>query len=265
MLLNGLLNVRPLLIKDFENTKNVGEKVNLHLVTFLCSDIFEYLLSHQMENDKVDSTSLNWTDRGLLLRIVEERFYKSGKNLANANSIWYKYFDASVKGIQTKTYLANAVLPRPRDMIFLSKAALNVAIDRAHSKITEDDILYAEQQYSKHAVNALINENVVLYPQLENFLYELVGGDTILSFGEVWRKADEVGVPSQKINTFIEHLTEQWFFGLEVSRGRFEYLYEDSYHKRLKALSLRYVNSARAETRRYRVNKAFCYELSLNV
>lgn len=263
LLLSGLLSVRPNITKDFENIRTHNSKVNLALTIFLRSDVFDHLLSRQVENDKVDFTNLNWTDRGLLTRIVEERFYRSSRNIANSNGIWYKYFASEVKSTPTKAYLANAVLPRPRDIIYLSKVALSTAIDRGHSRIEEDDLITAEQRYSKYAVDALINENVALYPNLDSFLYELIGESSVLSFGEIAEIAEKAQIPPSRINAFIEHLTDQWFFGLETSRGNLDYLYIHADQRRIKAKAMKYISRNRGRMRYYQINTVFRNELEI--
>ena len=58
-----------------------------------------------------------------------------------------------------KQYLIDTILPRPRDLLYLVKTALQNAINRSHGRIEEEDLLDAEVEYSHFALNSLMAEN----------------------------------------------------------------------------------------------------------
>jgi nucleoside 2-deoxyribosyltransferase len=261
-LIFGLLNVRQNLIKEFQSQSNGQDSVNLAILVFLRSDIFKHLRSLEREADKIDFRTLNWHDSGLLQRIIEKRFFSSSTAVDNENGIWYRYFCPDVNGKPTKAYMVEAVLPRPRDIIFLAKAALTSAINNGHRVIQQEDMLEAERQYSKHALDALINENRVLYPALEDFLYELVGYSPTVEYSALRHAASSAGIEGRDFEDFIHHMTEQWFLGYETSAGKFEFLFIESRVKRIRALANRIAKNNKS-TRRFQINRVFWEELGL--
>lgn len=261
-LIFGLLNVRQSLLKEFQSGPGERTNISLSVLVFLRSDIFGKLLSLEREADKIEYKTLNWRDQGLLRRIVERRFFSSSKNVDNENGVWYRYFCEKIGPQRTRDYVVETVLPRPRDIVFLSKAALSSAINKGHTLIEEEDILEAERLYSKHALDALLNESRVLYPRLEDFMFDLYGGGIVLSYGDVRSAAETSGVGGQQLELFIEHLVEQWFLSVEVKKGEFKYLYDERDAKRYYSLARRYVQRTRLP-RRYEINPVYWQELSL--
>ena len=66
-----------------------------------------------------------------------------------ADNIFDQVFNRSVRSQDSFKYILDRTLRRPRETIQFCNRALRKAQDRQHSKITEDDILTAEIQYSE--------------------------------------------------------------------------------------------------------------------
>src|SRR3989442_15518286 len=110
------------------------------------------------------------------------RFYKSGKGLERPEEIWVRYFAPEAKGVRTRDYMIGGILPRPRDLIYLSKATLDNAINRGHGRIEAQDVIDAEKKYSQFALESLLVESNYRISQLESLLYEFAGSNEIISY-----------------------------------------------------------------------------------
>jgi hypothetical protein len=73
-LLLGLLGAVGRVSQDFEREDSWRQRIELSLVVFLRSDIYAYLQRAAREPDKIPSQVLSWTNREMLLRLIEERF-----------------------------------------------------------------------------------------------------------------------------------------------------------------------------------------------
>jgi hypothetical protein len=82
-------------------------------------------------------------------------------------NIWQQVFEASVKEQDSFKYVVSRTLRRPRETIQFCNRALRFAQDLHHSKISADDILSAEIQYSAEKIRDLASEFLVQYPYLD--------------------------------------------------------------------------------------------------
>lgn len=201
-------------------------QVNLALVIFLRSDIFSYIMTTAREGDKLAFAKMDWTDPILLRRVIEERFIASlGEKLA-PQEVWEQFFSISVKGMATKDYIVQRIIPRPRDIIFLCKSALSQAINHKHTRIEEEDILEAEKEYSELAVNSLTAEIETQLDRAEEFLYEFVGQSDIVTRDEIVGFLANAGISVDEADTAIELLCDNTFLGLETAPNTFKFMHE---------------------------------------
>src|SRR5690606_20382878 len=143
--------------------------------------------------DKIVTSTVEWDDRAVLMRVIEERFLATRSATTTAEQLWERYFCESVRGTPTPQYLLNRVLPRPRDLILLCNAAVGVAINRQHSRVEEDDVLTAELTYSQFAFEALLVENGITVDEFESLLLHFLGAPAIMSQTEVFNLIDQAG------------------------------------------------------------------------
>jgi len=169
-LLFGLLSVSGRIATDFDRDPTFRGQVNFSLILFLRSDIYAAIIRHAHERDKVPVRRMSWDDQPMLLSVLEERFMTSGLDLGSPQEIWQKFFSATVGSRPIRQYLTDTVLPRPRDLLYLVKTALQYAINRNHGRIEEEDLLSAEVQYSHFALNSLMAENAGQIKKIEKLL-----------------------------------------------------------------------------------------------
>ena len=120
----GLTSVSRAITDEFRRSGPTWRSVNVSVLVFLRSDIFSYLMTHAREADKLVYSSIDWADKRLLQRIIEERFAHSLQQTLPAEEIWSRFFTPTIRGLSAREYLVSHVIPRPRDMIYICKAAL---------------------------------------------------------------------------------------------------------------------------------------------
>lgn len=262
-LLFGLLGVSRRVSQDFGKSDYWRSSVNLSLIIFLRSDIFAQVIKYARERDKISYSRIAWDDPEVLLSVLEERFLASSPAPANPNEAWSRYFCPMVKGIPTREYLAKCIIPRPRDLIYLSKVAISQAVSRRHTKVEEEDILEAQKKYSRYALDSLIVENSIQVEALEALLYEFIGAAEVVTRDEILQKMKACGIPGSKLDEVIELLCDLTFVGREVESGRFEFLYNEEDKLKFQVMARKTTETHPAKVERFRINEAFHAELEI--
>lgn len=226
----------------------------LRLVLFLRADIFEHVRLVAREPDKLNPAILRWDDLELLARVVEERY--SLTTDTPPIELWNKWFCPSVKGIPTREYVLKTVLPRPRDLLYLVNAALEVAINRSHARIEETDLIDAEKRYSQFCFDSILVENGVSVIKLEEILYEFAGSRPIVDRQSVEAVLFKGKVPEDRVDAMIEHLVRLGFFGVEIKGDRWAFLEDLHEYRRDIALAEKYAEQG-GSAQRFKVNPAY--------
>ncbi len=252
----GLLATATRLPIEFKHEDRWREPVNLGLAIFLRSDIFYKLLEVAREPDKIMYSKVAWNDPELLRRVIEERFVASHAGSVEPAELWTRYFCSTVKGVPVKEYLTHQILPRPRDLIFLVKAAVAMAVNRTHPVVTESDVLEAEKQYSQYALESIVVENGLTIENLEAILYEFVGSRAHLTREQVETCLAKASVPKEQYGRVIDHLSGLTFLGVEVSENKFRFA-EDPQEYRKTLVLARKLAEQRGGGLRYTINPAF--------
>jgi hypothetical protein len=258
----GLLKAASRLSNDFRSVSATQETVNISLAVFIRADIFYRVMTIARERDKIPHTIISWTDREQLIRVLEERMISSRVSASRQN-VWERFFDKEVGGVPPKQYFLSRILPRPRDLIVFAKAAITTAINRKHSKITADDILTAEKQYSQYAIDSILVENGISIPELETLIYEFAGARSIVTRDAVDQNLQRAGIAESMWNTVVEHLCGLTFLGVEVKQDDFRFA-DDEQEARKDAVRARNVAEALGRPPRYKINPAFCAFLEID-
>lgn len=118
---------------------------------------------------------------------------------------FHEVFPDNVLKHPTEDYILDRTMLRPRDAIVFVNECLEVAQGKAG--VSPKDIRKAESSYSKKRFNALVDERILLYPDLakytdflnnrkHRFAYREIDSDTIET---LILKLDEEGNPKDKI------------------------------------------------------------------
>lgn len=257
----GLLDAANRLRTEFRRSDSRRYPVNLNVVIFLRSDIFDRLLIVAREPDKIPYSKLLWGDRELLMRVIEERFVASHEGTVRPEEMWKRYFCERVRGLPPREYFATRILPRPRDLVFFVKAAMAMAVNRNHASVTQEDILDSEKQYSQFAFGNVLIENAVTTDRMEDVVYEFVGCSPSLNEEEVVSKLTSAGVSDAQ--GMIELLCAVSFLGLETRKDRFRFVDDPQEYRKALKLAQQVARHQRRSLR-YQIHPAFWAFLELS-
>lgn len=251
----GLLRVAKDIPREFARTDHWRKPMNVSITIFLRNDIFGRVMKSAREPDKIQYDRLAWEDRETLMRIVDERLAVNRGGIS-PDSLWEEVFCPMVGSESSRDYLLRTILPRPRDLVFFTKAALSTAVNRGHSRVEEDDIYEAENLYSQFIFEVVQVENNISLPELEGMMFEFVGGSGILSREEVFRTISKSGVDEDRKEYALRHLIALSFLGVEVRSNEFRYCSNIDEIQKLERLSERFAGDS-AIAPRYQIHKAF--------
>jgi hypothetical protein len=253
-LLFGLLRVTKTIKEEFRRRTKDFE---FSLTLFLRSDIFNFIIEHAREKDKIPYSMINWDNQDLLVRVIEERFYSLCDGLATPDEVWKKYFCSTVKNKPTKEYILERIIPRPRDIIYICKASIDQAINRGHGIVEEADILEGEKKYSQYVFDSLLVENGISVTDLEAVLYEFAGSNEIISHSQVADILIKSGVAKEKIDYVVQLLLNLTFLGLEINKDKFVFIYNENEKHKYHVLARKLTDSKKIKEPRYQINKPF--------
>jgi len=238
--------------KEFSKPRGTLRGLEATLALFIRTDILDAVRSYAREPDKIGARAVDWSDEELLVRVLEERYLVNSGRRGGGGSMWEELFCAEVKGLPTRDYFLWRTLRRPRDFVYFANSALTTAINRRHSIIESSDITYAEREYSRFAIEALIVESESVDLGLEEALYEFAGVGATLSVEQL-KAVLSVVQDAERLQAWLMAAS---FLGLELADGKFEYVEGEVSARRKLRVAMR--NSA-AEGRpiRYRIHPAF--------
>ena len=252
----SLLEVAQGLSMELQRQDSRRQSISISLAIFLRSDIFYKIRKVALEPDKINYSLLKWTDTELLCRVIEERFLSSFETNLDPDVLWQKYFCPTVKGIPTKEYITEAILKRPRDIIYLVNASVTTAINRGHTRIEEEDIIEAEKQYSQHAFESVNVENTLSDINLEDVTLEFVGMPAVLSKSEVVETIQAAGISAEQIEPTIDGLHDLTFLGLETGEDRFVFSDEPESSRKNKIMARRFARR-KGQEERFQIHRVF--------
>ncbi len=258
----GLITAAERVGEELRYGERSRRSTKFNSAIFLRSDIFNRITEAADEPDKISHTRLTWNESELLLRVIEERYVASHGSKSDPADMWHKYFCSEVKGIPTRDYLVSRILPRPRDIVYLVKAAVSFAVNRKHDRVEPKDVLDGEMQYSQYAWDSILVENSSIIPDLDRVLLEFVGGPSVLSESVVRKHISSAGIDAEKVDDVIAQLVSLTFLAVEVSQGTFAYADEKKELQKNMVLASRFATAQGVE-HRYEINAPFRAYLEL--
>lgn len=255
MLLFGLLNVIKEVTEDFAKADYRQKRVNVSLIVFLRSDIFNLILSYANERDKISHSKLIWEDAEQLFRIIENRFEYSAEGITSPEDLWDSFFCKEIDSKEMKKYISDLILPRPRDIIYLFRGAIQEAVNRGHIMVEESDFKTAEFSYSQYALESLLPENGNRLAGLESLLYNFAGSNSIIDEEEIEDLISD-SIESD-METVIDVLCDLTFLGLETKPNEFEFINERRSKEILKRLSKNVWKNSGRTSKRFKIHRAF--------
>lgn len=251
----GLFSAGSQLLTDFRRSDSRRRAVNCTAAIFLRADIFNKVLELAREPDKIVVTRLVWDDPEMLSGVVERRFLAAHPKANSGSELWSKYFPETVMSRPSKEYILSRILPRPRDIVYLVKAAISNAVNRGHSHVEQKDITNAEYIYSKYAMDSILVENSITVPQLESVLYEFAGRSSIVAEDELATILSAARIEGDKQAAVTEHLIWLSFLGLEIKKDEFVFSDDPGEYRKNYVLAQRITENS--GKKRFRVHPAF--------
>jgi hypothetical protein len=141
-----------------------------------------------------------------------------------------------VRGTETRRYILDRILHRPRDIITICNAAVLHAVNGRRPRIEEEDVLAAEVAYSRFAFDALLVENGITIEVLEQVLFEFLDSSPTMTRDEVLEHVSAIPVSSKTSDEVLDHLLLLTFLGIETHDGRFDYADSEETRQRLVVL-----------------------------
>ncbi len=230
----GLLSAVGQVERDFRKETAWRESVHVTLAVFLRADIFDEVRKHAREPDKITTLQVEWDDRELLARVIEDR-YVSQQEGSTPEDLWLDYFCDSVSGRSTRDYLLWRSLPRPRDLVYLCNACVLNAINHKNHRIEEKDVLAAQEDYSRFAFDALRVEGATS-EELDDVLLQFAGALPIMPMSDALNLIADGSGPSTT-DALFSKLVRANFLGIETAEGRFDYPAAEQTEKRARVLA----------------------------
>ncbi|MGV9848010.1 P-loop ATPase, Sll1717 family [Streptomyces sp. NPDC003442] len=257
ILLLGLLGAASKVSDEFKRQGNKLSRVNVTMAVFLRSDIFDEVIKEAREPDKVNTRRIDWSQRILLTRVMDERYLAVRSEGTSPSELWERYFCADVNGRSTREYILDRILPRPRDFVFFCKAAVFHAVNARHDQVDISDIREAERDYSKFALDALLVEYGASVTHLEDVLYEFVGENSVISKENALATiGSTAGIGREESVEILDKLISISFFGIEVREGEFTYPERGPDLRKAKVLARR-ISKGSSKEERLQIHPAY--------
>ncbi|MFD5310564.1 P-loop ATPase, Sll1717 family [Streptomyces ardesiacus] len=258
VLLVGLLGAVSRIAEDFQKENNRLQSVNVTISVFLRSDIYDEVIREAREPDKINTKRIDWTQPDLLKRVMDERYLSARPAGTSPDELWQRFFCTEVDGMPTLDHIFATILPRPRDLVYFCKAAVQNAANARHSVVDESDIHEAEKTYSAFAVDALLVEYGSTIEHLEDVIYEFTGSEDTMSRSTVLELISDGlnGGDGRAAEECLEDLLKISFLGIEVRDGEIWYPERADQLRKAKILARK---TSRREKReeRYQIHPAY--------
>ena len=260
-LIRGLLNVVQDIPRDLGRSTHGLQPVATQVTVLLRSDIFAFVQPLMAEQDKLPIERVVWNERDLLIRVLNQRLLQNAPNQMTEGDVWQQLFPDDVVGVSPIEFILRTTLPRPRDVIFMVKTAINNAINRQHQRVFPDDLLDARDQYSEFAFRSVLAEDDPQRRKLESVLYEFAGADRTVTMPDLQQRMSVAGVENSDVDWYINLLCDIGFLGIPTNNG-FRYSREEGERSMLREMSSR-LAARSGSTETFEVNPAFYQVLQI--
>ena len=210
-----------------------AKDVKLQCLVFVRTDVFEHLVAETPDKGKDSPIRLDWDDPEVFEEVVRRRIETSTDLSGSFRDIWPRLFETHISAEDSFRYMLDRTLMRPRDLIQFLQRAIEVAVNRGHTRVKTEDILQAEHSYSDDLLLTTGAEIGDTRPQLREILFEFERAPCTLTRSAVVSYLVKGGIPPEGIDATIELLVWFGFLGvLSPERGEAEYAYEVRYNVR---------------------------------
>jgi hypothetical protein len=191
--------------------------IDFHCLVFLRNDIYEHLVLETPDKGKDTAITLDWSDKEFFKEIFRRRVTASGELAGSFDEVWETILEPNVGTRDSFSYIVERTLLRPRDFLNFVLRAIEIAINRGHNSVLQDDILRAEESYSEDVLKTIAFELKDVYLNVPDFLYTFPGCKNRLSKQEVLSLLAETGIEEKDLESTINLLCWFGFLGVQKS------------------------------------------------
>lgn len=227
-IITSLLDATRKLQRQFES-----RRVETHAVVFLRNDIYDHLIVHAAERGKDNPAILDWNDPEATKEMVRRRIALSTGLDESFDELWRLFFASHVRGEESFSYILARTLMRPRELLRFLRDCINVAVNRRHEQVTEEDIVFAERSYSDDALVDLAHELKDVRPEFADAPYGFIGVATHIPATEVANALLKACIGRDHREKVIDLLLWSGFLGIYVypDEERYSYQFEHNLQK----------------------------------
>lgn len=202
--------------------------VELHSVTFIRNDIYQHLILEPAERGKETEALLDWNDPEVFKELLARRLSSGLDGDIGFEALWAQFFPSHVSGEESFQFVLNRTLMRPRELLRFVRECIDIGINRRRQKLTEDDMLRAEENYSSDALVDVCLEMKDVNPKFGDVPYAFIGSDVVLSKSDLAERIKEAGIEAAEVSQVIDVLL--WFgvigIYLDDEEERYSYQFE---------------------------------------
>lgn len=206
-------------VKTLLTDKNI--KLDVKQILFLRKDIFDFVMNHVNEPDKLTTMSyeINWENYPQKLKTVIENRYMHALGLADetyTENTWREFFDID-DNRHPFDIIDELITRRPRDIIYFVSRLFESAVNKGHLKVNKDDLMYAIENYTIFLNKNLIAEVKAEYPEIMDILFKLQKHHgKIIEYAEYEAVLEEIGYDSEKRKSFTKTLfSKEYMIGYD--------------------------------------------------
>jgi len=221
LLLRSLLEATRKLQRQFEL-----RGTDCHTVLFMRNDIYEHLLRQTCDRGKDTVILLDWNDPEAFKEIIRRRIMHSTNLRGTFEQLWPQIFPPQVLGEESFGYILRRTLMRPRDVLRFCRECIDVAVNRGHEQVKEQDILRAEKAYSEDALVDITHELGDINQRFADVPYAFIGARAVLSEQELYAKLADSSIDGKDAPIIKNLLLWFAFLGLRAGLDQERYSYE---------------------------------------
>ena len=207
--------------------------IEFHSLVFIRNDIYQHLLLDPADRRKDTAVLLEWNDKEVFKEILRRRISSSTSIEQPFDVIWPNFFDTHVYGVESFSYILDRTLMRPRELLHFTRESINMAINHSHTKVTQEDILKAEESFSEDMLVDLNFELKDVSPYYINLPYAFIGSKNVIPLDELVKIIAGVNVPKEKTDEAISLLLWFGFLGVYVNADDERYSYQFQHDPKL--------------------------------
>jgi hypothetical protein len=222
-ILRSLLEATRKLERQF-----ASREVELHSVAFIRNDIYQHLILEPADRGKETAALLDWNDSEVFKQLLARRLAAGLNGDMEFDSLWAQFFPSHIRGEESFQFILNRTLMRPRELLRFVRECIDVGVNRQRQKLTERDILQAEQNYSSDALVDVCLEMRDVNANFGDVPYAFIGSTVVLSKADATKRLEDSGIQPGDISYALDILL--WFgvigIYLDDEEERYSYQYE---------------------------------------